>query len=78
LRQFVTAALCHRTRCWPDVGSVTAVCPPEEATYVADEVMAATQALKASAAASLGEIDPALHLIESNKPPTRTSPPTSF
>jgi len=64
LRQFVTAALYHRTRRWPDVAAVTAVCPPADATYVADEVTPATQALKASAAASLGEVEPALQLIE--------------
>ena len=58
LRQFVAAALYHRTHRWADVATVTAVCPPADATYVTAEVSAATVALKASAAASLGR-DPA-------------------
>jgi type VII secretion ATPase EccA len=64
LRQFVAAALYHRTHRWADVGTVTAVCPPADATYVTEEVSAATVALKASAAASLGEIQPALDLLD--------------
>jgi type VII secretion ATPase EccA len=67
LRQFVTAALYHRSRRWPDVRAVTAVCPPADATYVTDEVTAATLALKASAAGSLGEINPALEVLETIK-----------
>ena len=61
-RQFLQASLFHQTRRWTDVRAVTAVCPPADATYVLDEVTAATKALSAAAAASLGELQPALDL----------------
>jgi type VII secretion ATPase EccA len=59
-RQLVAASLFHITRRWTDVRSVTAVNPPLEATHLADEVTAATKALSAAAAASLGEVETAL------------------
>ena len=60
-RQFVSAAMYHRPHLWPDVVSVTGVRPPAKATYVADEVIAVAQALKAVATPSLGEFHPALY-----------------
>jgi type VII secretion ATPase EccA len=61
-RQFLQATLFHVTRRWTDVRSVTAVCPPATATHVNDEVTAATRALSAAAAASLGETQTALDI----------------
>lgn len=59
-RQFITAALFHRTRRWPDVLAATAITPPPQATQVLDEVSAAITALSAAAHASLGQIQAAL------------------
>ena len=63
LRQFVLAALYHRTARWTDVRDATEVCPPRNATYTTREVTAATQALRAAALASLGEVQPALEVL---------------
>jgi type VII secretion ATPase EccA len=62
-RQFITASLYHRTQRWPDLCTVTDVCPPAIATGVPTEVLAATQSLRAMALAALGQIEPALELI---------------
>ena len=62
--QFITAALYHRTRRWPDVLSATAVSPPAHATHVLDAVSAAVGALSAAAAASLGRFQAALQLTD--------------
>ena len=62
-RQFITASLYHRTQRWPDLCTVTDVCPPAIATGVPTEVLAATQSLRAMALAALGQIQPALELI---------------
>jgi type VII secretion ATPase EccA len=64
-RQFVTATLYFKTRRWPDVRDVTAICPPANATYATEEVTAAVTALAASAAAGLGQVQTALQLAES-------------
>jgi type VII secretion ATPase EccA len=61
-RQLLQASLFHVTRRWTDVRAVTAVCPPAQATHVLDEVTAATKALAAAAAASLGEVQAALDI----------------
>ena len=61
-RQLLAASLFHVTRRWTDVRAVTATCPPPQATHVLDEVTAATRALSAAAAASLGEVQTALDL----------------
>ena len=61
-RQLLQASLFHITRRWTDVRAVTAVCPPVGATHLLDEVTAATTALSAAAAASLGEVQTALDL----------------
>ncbi len=62
--QFITATLYFATQRWPDVREATAVSPPAHATYAADEVSAAVAALSASAAASLGQVQAALALID--------------
>jgi type VII secretion ATPase EccA len=62
-RQFLTASLYHRTQRWPDLCAATNPCPPATATYVPNEVLAATQSLRAMAMAALGQIQPALDLI---------------
>jgi len=62
-RQFLTAALYHRTGRWPDLCAVTEVCPPPTATYVPADVLAATQTLRAMALASLGQPQAALDLL---------------
>jgi ESX secretion system protein EccA len=62
-RQFIFASLYHRTQRWPDLCSATDVCPPATATYVPNEVLAATQTLRAMALASLGQAQAALDLI---------------
>ena len=62
-RQFILAGLYHRTQRWPDLCTATDVCPPAIATYVPNEVLAATQTLRAMALASLGQAQPALDLL---------------
>lgn len=63
-RQFITAALYHRTQRWPDLCAATEVCPPAIATYVPNDVLAAVQTLRAMALASVGQAQAALELIE--------------
>jgi type VII secretion ATPase EccA len=63
LRQFVSAALYHRTARWTDVRAVTEACPPPTATYTSRDVTAATLAIRAAALASLGQAQPALEVI---------------
>lgn len=63
-RQFLIAALYHRTQRWPDLLAATDTCPPRTATYVNEEVLAATQTLRALANARLGLHQPALDLIK--------------
>jgi ESX secretion system protein EccA len=62
-RQFILASLYHRTQRWPDLCTATEVCPPATATYVPNEVLAATQTLRAMALASLGQAQAALDLM---------------
>jgi type VII secretion ATPase EccA len=62
--QFISAALHHQTRRWPDVRSVTAVSPPRHSTYVLEEVTAAVGALAAAAAASLGQFKAAIDIAD--------------
>jgi type VII secretion ATPase EccA len=62
-RQFITASLYHRTQRWPDLCAVTDPCPPATATYVPNDVLAATQSLRAMAMAGLGQFQPAMDLI---------------
>jgi type VII secretion ATPase EccA len=62
--QFVTASLFHQTRRWPQVRSVTAVSPPAHATYVLPTVTDAVAALSATAAAGLGQFQPALDIAD--------------
>lgn len=62
-RQFVTAALHHKTRRWPDVCAVTDICPPATATYVPNDVLAATQTVRGMALAALGQFQAALELL---------------
>jgi type VII secretion ATPase EccA len=62
-RQFILACLYHRTQRWPDLCSATDVCPPATATYVPNEVLAATQTLRAMALASLGQAQAALDVM---------------
>jgi type VII secretion ATPase EccA len=62
-RQFMLACLHHRTLRWPDLCAATDVCPPATATYVPNEVLAATQTLRAMALASLGQAQGALDLM---------------
>lgn len=59
-RQFVTAALHHKTRRWPDVCTVTDTCPPPTATYVPNDLLAATQTVRAMALAALGQFQASL------------------
>ena len=44
-RQFLTACLYRQTQRWPDLIAATDVCPPATATYVPNQVLAATQTL---------------------------------
>jgi type VII secretion ATPase EccA len=62
-RQFILAGLYHRTQRWPDLCTATDVCPPASATYVPNDVLAATQTLRAMALASLGQAQGALDLM---------------
>jgi hypothetical protein len=62
-RQFILASLYHRTQRWPDLCTATDVCPPATATYVPNDVLAATQTLRAMALASLGQTQTALDLM---------------
>jgi type VII secretion ATPase EccA len=62
-RQFITAALYYKTARWPDVCAVTVVCPPAIATYVANDLLAATQALRGMALAALGQFQASLELL---------------
>jgi hypothetical protein len=62
-RQFTLAALYHRTQRWPHLCAATDVCPPASATCVPNEVLAATQTLRAMALASLGQGQAALDLM---------------
>ena len=62
-RQFVTAALYHKTRRWPDVCTVTDICPPATATYVPNDLLAATQTVRGMALAELGQFQAALDVI---------------
>jgi type VII secretion ATPase EccA len=62
-RQFILASLYHRTQRWPDLCTATDVCPPAIATYVPNDVLAATQTLRAMALASLGQAQAALDLM---------------
>ncbi len=64
-RQFVTAALYHRSQRWVDVTTATDVCPPPGATYVPHDLFAATQALRGMAQAKLGQFQSALELLSS-------------
>lgn len=63
-QQFMTASLYHRTRRWPDLLAATAVTPPAHATHVLDPVTDAIHAMTAIGAASLGQFQHALDLIE--------------
>jgi type VII secretion ATPase EccA len=62
--QFITASLYHQTRRWPDLRAVTAVSPPAHATHVLDPVTEAVATLSATAAASLGQFQPALDIAD--------------
>lgn len=69
-RQFLTAALYHRTERWTDLLAATESCPPRTATYVPDETLAATQTLRAMASARLALYQPALDIIKNVRRPT--------
>jgi type VII secretion ATPase EccA len=62
-RQLILACAYHRTQRWPDLCAATDVCPPATATYVPNDVLAATQTLRAMALASLGQAQAALDVI---------------
>jgi type VII secretion ATPase EccA len=62
-RQFITAALCHQTRRWPDVCTTTDICPPAIATYVPNDLLAATMTLRGMALAALGQFQAALDVL---------------
>jgi type VII secretion ATPase EccA len=62
-RQFITACLYRQTQRWPDLIAVTDPCPPASATYVPNEILAATQTLRSMALASLGQAQAALDVI---------------
>ena len=62
-RQFILASLYHRTQRWPDLCTATDACPPATATYVPNDVLAATQTLRATALAALGQAQAALDLM---------------
>jgi type VII secretion ATPase EccA len=62
-RQFILASLYHRSQRWPDLCAATEVCPPATATYVPNDVLAATQTLRAMALASLGQAQAALDIL---------------
>jgi len=66
--QFVKSCLFHQTRRWPEVRAVTAVSPPANATYVLDTVSAAVASMSAAAAASLGQFQAALELLDRLSP----------
>jgi len=71
-RQFTQAALYHSTARWPDVCTVTEVCPPTAATYVPNELLAATQTMRAMALAALGQHQAAVDLLGDVRPSTPT------
>lgn len=62
-RQFTIAALYHQTRRWNDLCTSTDSCPPVGATYVSNELLAATQTLRGMALAALGQFQAALDLL---------------
>ncbi|MEE6140391.1 AAA family ATPase [Mycobacterium sp. 050128] len=62
-RQFLTATVYHATQRWPDLCAATEVCPPANATYVPNDVLAGAQTLRAMALASLGQAQSAWDLI---------------
>ncbi|HUO40140.1 MAG TPA: AAA family ATPase [Mycobacterium sp.] len=62
-RQFILACLYHRTQRWTDLSAITDECPPAAATYLPNDVLAATLTLRAMALASLGQAQAALDLI---------------
>jgi type VII secretion ATPase EccA len=62
-RQFITAALYHQTRRWPDVCTTTDTCPPSTATYVPNDLLAATMTLRGMALAALGQFQAALDVL---------------
>jgi type VII secretion ATPase EccA len=62
-RQFLTACLYRQTQRWPDLIAATDVSPPATATYVPNQVLAATQTLRAMALASLGQAQAGLEVI---------------
>jgi type VII secretion ATPase EccA len=62
-RQFVTATLHHTTHRWPDVCTVTDICPPPAATYVPNDLLAATHTVRAIALAALGQFQAALDVL---------------
>jgi type VII secretion ATPase EccA len=62
-RQFILASLYHRTQRWPDLCTATEVCPPAIATYVPNDVLAATRTLRAMALAALGQAQSALDVM---------------
>lgn len=59
-RQFVTACLYHKTARWTDLCAVTEVCPPANATYVPNDLLAGTKTLRGMALAALGQFQGAL------------------
>ncbi|MEB3033404.1 AAA family ATPase [[Mycobacterium] nativiensis] len=67
-RQFLLAALYHRTGRWPDLCATTDTCPPPTATYVPTDLLVATQTLRAMALAALGQFRPALDLLSGVSP----------
>ena len=62
-RQFIIAALYHQTRRWPDVCTTTDICPPATATYVPNDLLAATVTLRGMALAALGQFQAALDTL---------------
>jgi type VII secretion ATPase EccA len=62
-RQFIVASLYHSSQRWPDLCAATETCPPATATYVPNDVLAATQTLRAMALASLGQAQSALDVL---------------
>ncbi len=70
-RQFITAALYHRSGRWPDLCAATDICPPATATYVPQEPLAAIQTLRGIALAAIGQFQSALDALA----PVATSTP---
>jgi type VII secretion ATPase EccA len=62
-RQFIVANLYHRSQRWPDLCAATEPCPPAIATYVPNDVLAATYTLRAMGLASLGQAQSALDVL---------------